>query len=104
MQIHHRKYFMLILVAFVITSAQAQKKDFYRGYIITPEADTLEGWVKDRSSGTFMKLYTRIQFKPAKGAKRKLAPEISLPTVPMASFLNQSRWLRQVSFSGSLTL
>lgn len=74
MQTNHCRYLMLILVAFVITSAQAQKKDFYRGYIITPEADTLEGWVKDRSSGTFMKLYTRIHFKADKGGKRKYGP------------------------------
>lgn len=74
MQLNCRRYLSLFLFACMITTAQAQKKDFYRGYIIHPEGDTLEGWVKDRSSGTFMKLYTRIHFKPDKGGKRKYGP------------------------------
>lgn len=76
MQNKHRRHLLLILFAFVITSIHAQKKDYSRGYILAPEGDTLEGWVKDRSSGTFMELYSRIRFKPdeARG-KRKYGPD-----------------------------
>ncbi|MDX2429503.1 MAG: hypothetical protein QNK35_01130, partial [Bacteroides sp.] len=74
MQKNYRRHLMLILLACMVISAQAQKKDYYRGYIIHPEGDTIEGWVKDRSSGTFIKLYTRIHFKPDKGGKRKYGP------------------------------
>lgn len=74
MQTNYRKYLMMILLACVITLVQAQKKDFKRGYVISAEGDTLEGWVKDRTSGTFPKLYTRIHFKAQKGGKRKYGP------------------------------
>ena len=74
MRMNFKRYLIIILFSCAITSSHAQKKDFFRGYIISPEGDTLEGWVKDRSSGTFMKLYTRIQFKPDKGGKRKYGP------------------------------
>lgn len=62
-------------MACAITSAHAQKKDYSQGYVITEEGDTFEGWVKDRSSGTFPKLYTRIHFKPDRGGKRKYGPD-----------------------------
>jgi len=63
MQKYYRKYIILILLAFMITPANAKKKGYSQGYIITNEGETIEGWVKDRSSGTFTDLYTRIRFK-----------------------------------------
>jgi len=76
MQKKHRRYLLLILFAFVITSIHAQKKNYSRAYVILPEGDTLEGWVKDRSSGTFIELYSRIRFKSDKArGKRKYGPD-----------------------------
>lgn len=75
MRIHYRRYLILLLFACMATSAYAQKKDYYRGYIIQTEGDTLEGWVKDRSSGTFPDLYARIHFRADKArGKRKYGP------------------------------
>jgi hypothetical protein len=61
----------MILFACLITPVQAQKKDYSRGYVIPPDGDTLEGWVKDRSTGTFPDLYPRIRFKPDHSLFRK---------------------------------
>jgi len=60
---HTRPYFLLIIVAFLVTPTQAQKKGYSQGYIINSEGETIEGWVKDRSTGTFIELYTKIRFK-----------------------------------------
>lgn len=54
----------MILFAFMILPTHAQKKGYFRGYIINSEGETVDGRVKDRSSGTFLDLYTRIRFKP----------------------------------------
>jgi hypothetical protein len=60
----------------MITSVYAQKKDYSWGYIIHPDGDTLEGRVKDRSSGPFMNLYPRIRFKPGNSLfKRNYGPD-----------------------------
>lgn len=75
MQKHHRSLLILILLAFAITSAQAQKKDYFQGYIIDQDGQLIEGWVKDRTSGTFPRLYARIHFKAQKGDKRKYGPD-----------------------------
>ena len=65
----------MFLIAFMILPAQAQKKGYSRGYIINSEGDTLEGWVKDRSSGSFIELYKRMRFKPEDAMfKRKYSP------------------------------
>lgn len=67
---------MLILLTCMITSVHAQKKGYSWGFVIDPEGDTLEGWVKDRSSGTFMDLYQQIHFKPENALiKRKYSPD-----------------------------
>lgn len=59
----------------MITSVYAQKKDYSRGYVIYPDGDTLEGWVKDRSSGPFMDLYSSIRFKAENSLfKKKYSP------------------------------
>ena len=67
---------MLILITFMITSVHAQKKGYSWGYVVYPEGDTLEGWVKDRSSGTFLDLYPQIRFKPGDALlKKKYSPD-----------------------------
>ena len=76
MQKHIIRYILFILFAFTIIPAQAQKKGYSPGYIINLEGETVEGWVKDRSSGTFIDLYKRIRFKPDKSLlKRKFSPD-----------------------------
>ena len=75
MQANIRRCTLLFLIAFMILPAQAQKKGYSRGYIINSEGDTLEGWVKDRSSGSFIELYKRMRFKPEDAMfKRKYSP------------------------------
>jgi hypothetical protein len=70
------RYILLALFSFTIVQAQAQKKGYAPGYIITPEGEITEGQVKDRSSGTFMDLYKRIRFKPDdRGFRRKYGPD-----------------------------
>ena len=64
MQKHIRRYILFSLFAFAIIPGHAQKKGYSQGYIINLEGDIVEGWVKDRSSGTFFELYKRIRFKP----------------------------------------
>ena len=64
MQTHIRRYILFILFAFTIIPGHAQKKGYAQGYIINLEGDIVEGWVKDRSAGTFFELYKRIRFKP----------------------------------------
>jgi hypothetical protein len=76
MQKHIRRYILFILFAFTIIPSHAQKKRYAQGYIINLEGDIVEGWVKDRSSGTFLDLYTRIRFKPDNSLlKRKFSPD-----------------------------
>jgi hypothetical protein len=71
-----RRYMLLILIAFMIIPAHAQKKDYILGYIINLEGETVNGWVKDRSSGSFFDLYKRIRFKPDNAFfKRKYSPD-----------------------------
>lgn len=72
---HIRRYLPLFLLAFLILPVHAQKKGYARGYIINSEGETIEGWVKDRSSGTFMELYSQIRFKPDNArSKKKYGP------------------------------
>ncbi len=44
---------ILFFLAFVITSVQAQKKDYFQGYIIDQEGQLIEGWVKGPYFGKF---------------------------------------------------
>lgn len=70
-----RKSTILILFALFSLPLQAQKKGFHQGYIINSEGETIDGWVKDRSDGTFIKLYSRIHFIPDNSrGKRKYSP------------------------------
>ena len=73
---HIRRYILLILFASTILPAHAQKKGYSHGYIINLEGETVEGWVKDRSSGTFLELYKRIRFKEdGTWGNRKYSPD-----------------------------
>ncbi len=70
------RYILIILIAFTIIPAHAQKKGYSPGYIINLEGETVEGWVKDRSSGTFLELYKRIRFIAHNAHfKRKFSPD-----------------------------
>ena len=73
---HIRRYILWILLAFMLIPLQAQKNGYSRGYIINSEGETIEGQVKDRSSGTFIELYKRIRFKPDNAPfKKKYSPD-----------------------------
>ncbi len=109
----------------MVVPTHAQKKGYARGYIINSEGETVEGWVKDRSSGTFIDLYTQIRFKPDNARfKKKYSPaEIlgygvnhqhfeSMPLMEESAFfqfryyLNESKarvFLKVVSRSDDLT-
>lgn len=70
------RHILWILLAFIIQPVHAQKKGYTRGYILTIEGETIEGWVKDRSSGTFMELYKQIRFKADDAlTNRRYSPE-----------------------------
>lgn len=76
MHLYKKRYLLLILMALLFLPLQAQKKGFFPGYVITIEGDTLKGWVKDRSTGTFTELYSRIRFKSGNsGFKNKYSPD-----------------------------
>jgi len=71
-----KRYILFILFALTIIPAHAQKKGYSRGYIINQEGETVEGWVKDRSTGTFLELYEQIRFKEdGTRGKRKYSPD-----------------------------
>ena len=76
MQKRIRRFILFLLVASTIIPVHAQKKGYSQGYIINSEGETIDGWVKDRSDGTFLDLYKRIRFK-AEGALlvRKFSPD-----------------------------
>jgi hypothetical protein len=60
----------------MIIPLQAQKKGYAPGYIINAKGETVEGWVKDRSTGMFLELYPRIRFKPDNALfRRKYGPD-----------------------------
>lgn len=49
------------------------QKDYYPGYVVTNDLDTLYGMVKDRKSSP-LKIYNKVHFKNEKGRKKKLGP------------------------------
>jgi hypothetical protein len=76
MQKHLRGSLLLILFALLSLSTHAQKKGYTQGYIVNNEGETIEGWVKDRSTGTFIELYKRIRFQADKTrGSRKYGPD-----------------------------
>ena len=120
-----KKYILLILVSLMIIPAHAQKKGYSKGYIINSEGETVEGWVKDRSNGPFIDLYTRIRFKPDNAViRRKYSPDEilgyglndqyfeSMPLAEESAFFkiryylddrNHRVFLKVISWEGDLT-
>ncbi len=71
-----RKFSLLILFVVLMVPSHAQKRGYGPGYIISNEGETIEGWVKDRSSGAFMDLFTQIRFQADNSRfKRKYGPD-----------------------------
>jgi hypothetical protein len=64
--------FTLALVTCIGPISFAQK-DYYQGYIVTNNADTLLGMVKDRKSSP-LKIYKKIYYQNEKGRKKKYGP------------------------------
>ena len=62
---------LTILLFVAILPMNAQKKGYYEGYVVNNEGDTIEGWVKDRSTGTFMELYSKVRFKSGDARARR---------------------------------
>ena len=58
---------------FTFTTALAQK-DYFDGYVILNNTDTIYGKIKDRKSGSFGFLYEKIKFKPPQGRSKKYSP------------------------------
>jgi hypothetical protein len=71
MKLSGKAFLPLILLALLTLPLEAQKKSYSPGHIVTLEGDTLQGWIKDRSSGTFTELYSRIRFKAENAFFRK---------------------------------
>lgn len=73
------RYLILSLFVLLALPLHAQKKGYSPGYIITMEGDTISGLVKDRSTGTFFDLYSRIRFKQENALfRKKYSPDIIL--------------------------
>jgi hypothetical protein len=120
-----RRCILLILISLVIIPVHAQKKGYSKGYIINSEGETVEGWVKDRSSGPFIDLYARIRFKPDDAVfRRKYSPDEilgyglnnqhfeSVPLAEESAFFrfryylddrNDRVFLKVISWNGDLT-
>ncbi|MGW8315915.1 MAG: hypothetical protein ACWGNV_09970 [Bacteroidales bacterium] len=60
-----------MVITFIMFPLKAQKKGYDEGYIIHMNGDTVQGWVKDRSAGTFTELYSKIRFKSQQSRLRK---------------------------------
>lgn len=68
----------IIALLFLVYSVQvnAQKKDYYKGYIVNLSYDTISGFIQDREEGTFEDLHKRVHFKPeGKIWKKKYSPK-----------------------------
>lgn len=90
------------------TKALAQKKGYDRGYVITERSDTLEGWVSDRTTGSFSDFHGKIRFKrKGKLFKKKFTPNdilgygyleahfVSLPLIETTRFFKTSYLLKR---------
>jgi len=74
--IYKKVYLLFFLFSLTLIPLQATNKNYSRGFIITNEGDTLSGQVKDRSTGSFPKLYTAIRFKAENSLfKKKFSPD-----------------------------
>jgi len=72
----YRLFILLISVLILVLNPKhsAGQRGFFTGYIITNSGDTLSGKIKDRKSGTFVKLYKKIKFKPVAGFRKHFNP------------------------------
>jgi len=69
------KYFqLLIFIALSLPYFAFAQGDYEPGYIIMNSNDTIKGFVKDRKSPPFGKLYDKIRFKNS-SEKRKYSPQ-----------------------------
>jgi len=69
------KYFKLIIfIALSLPYFVFAQGDYELGYIITNSNDTIKGFVKDRKTHPFGKLYDKIRFKNS-SEKRKYSPQ-----------------------------
>ncbi len=74
MKYRHLVFLISILTLFFNPKYSVGQKGFFPGYIISNSGDTLTGKIKDRKSGTFVKLYKKIRFKPVKGFRKHYNP------------------------------
>lgn len=69
-------YGLFILLLLTGSAAlQAQKGGYAAGYIITLKGDSIRGLVKDRNTGPFEHLYSKIRFKKKGRLKKKYGPD-----------------------------
>jgi hypothetical protein len=74
----HTFNFILIVFFWILSNDVYAKKNYYEGYIINSQGDTIHGLVKDRDSGPYSDLYIKIKFieEGKKRAKRFSASQI----------------------------
>ncbi len=104
-----KKFLFLILPFLLGLSHQlyAQKKGYDWGYIITEKGDTVEGWISDRTSGSFSDLHGKLRFKKeGQLFKNKYSPNdvlgygyleahfVSLPLIEITRLFKTSYLLR----------
>jgi len=71
------RHLVLLIIFIILLNSPIEgfsQKHFLPGYIVTNYGDTIFGKVKDRKSGTFVKLYDKVRFKPNKGFRKRLSP------------------------------
>lgn len=66
-----RYLILFFILSSLAEAAKCQKKDYFEGYIITQNSDTIRGLVSDRDSGPYQELYSKIRFIEDGTRKRK---------------------------------
>jgi len=69
-----KNFKLFVFICFFFPLFVIAQKDYESGYIITNSNDTIAGFVKDRKSHPFGKLYKKIYFKNST-KKRKYGPQ-----------------------------
>jgi len=82
---------LTISVIFMDLPSRAQR-GYINGYVVTLNDDTIAGKIKDRSSGTFENIYSRIKFKPYKGKKRRFGPD-KIKAYAKGEIIYESIWV-----------
>ena len=68
-----------LLVLSCLYPLQAQKRSFYKGYIIQQQGDTIYGHLKDRSPEPYVTLFAKVRFKQdGRSRTRKYGPDAIL--------------------------